>query len=480
MDDALHQARPKITVLTRDQVQAVHQRSLDILSLVGIRVDSSRAGAVFENVSGIVRQDDLVRFSPEIIDWALSVAPGEISVYDRAGNQAFHLGSSEARETAFGIGVTNLFYQEAETDEVRPFLRQDMVQGVRLGDSLSQFSLISTLGIPRDLPEYAADLYSGLDMLANTKKPLVLLVSKDDAFEPLLDLFEHLQGDLGSKPFILPYFNPITPLVLNEGTALKIMAAVQRRLPFIYNNYGMSGASTPITPFGTLALLNAELLAGLVFSQLLRQGTSVILGSLPAGFDMRSMISTYTPQTMLLNLACAEMMDFYRLPHSGTSGSCNGWGPDLSAAGTLWMNHLSSCLGKVGLAPFVGGNFDSMTFSPATVVYANEIIRQARSFARGFFFAEQKQDIEDIRRAGPGGDFLYSERTFALCRELDEGLPLWPNLSLEAWQEKGSPAAGSWLRARTGELLARARGPEDRAEITARGEAYLKDRHPGL
>ena len=475
MEDDPNQVRPVITVLSRDQMQDVHQRSVAILSSVGIRVDSSRARAVFDNVSGIMVQDDLVRFSQEIIDWALSVAPGEITVYDRAGNQAFHLGSSGAQETAFGIGVTNLFYQEAETDEIRPFLRKDMVHGVRLGDCLSQFGLISTLGIPQDLPEYAADLYSGLDMLANTQKPLALLVSKDDAFEPLLDLFEYLQGDLDSKPFILPYFNPITPLVLNEGTALKIMAAVKRGLPFIYNNYGMSGASTPVTPVGTLALLNAELLAGLVFSQLLKEGTPVILGSLPAGFDMRSMVSTYTPKTMLLNLACAEMMDFYGLPHSGTSGSCNGWGADLSASATLWMNHLSSCLGKVGLAPFVGGNFDSMTFSPATVVYANEIIRQARSFARGFSFADQELEIEDIRRAGPGGDFLYSDRTFALCRKLDEGVPLWPNLSLEAWQEKGSPTADSWLRARTGELLASARAPEDRTEITAKGEAYVKN-----
>jgi len=35
-------------------------------------------------------------------------------------------------------------------------------------------------------------------------------------------------------------------------------------------------------------------------------------------------------------------------------------------------------LGKVGLAPFVGGSFDSLAFSPALVVYSDEVIRQAR------------------------------------------------------------------------------------------------------
>ena len=57
----------------------------------------------------------------------------------------------------------------------------------------------------------------------------------------------------------------------------------------------MSGASTPITPAGTIALQNAELLAGLVFSQLVKAGTPIILGSFPATFDMKDMVNRYTP-----------------------------------------------------------------------------------------------------------------------------------------------------------------------------------------
>ena len=85
---------------------------------------------------------------------------------------------------------------------------------------------------------------------------------------------------------------------------------------------------------------------------------------------------------MLLNIACAEMMTHYGLPHSGTSGSGPGWGPDLLASGGFWMNHFSSLLGKVGLVPFVGGNFDSLAFSPAAVVYADEVIRLSSDVCR--------------------------------------------------------------------------------------------------
>ena len=51
----------------------------------------------------------------------------------------------------------------------------------------------------------------------------------------------------------------------------------------------------------------------------------MILGSLPASFDMRTMGSYYGPETMLLNLACGEMMAHYGVPHCGTSGSGGGW-----------------------------------------------------------------------------------------------------------------------------------------------------------
>jgi trimethylamine--corrinoid protein Co-methyltransferase len=238
----------------------------------------------------------------------------------------------------------------------------------------------------------------------------------------------------------------------------------------------MSGATSPITPASNLALLNAELLAGLVFSQLVKEGTPIILGSLPAGFDMRSMAGLYTPQTLLLNLACAEMMTYYELPHSGTSGSGPGWGPDLSAAGALWMNHLTGCLGKVGLAPFVGGNFDSLAFSPALVVYSDEVIRQARFFNQGFDITETSVALSEIDSIGPGGNFLMADLTVSLCRETNFSSSIWPNSTLDEWQVKGNPQADKTLRAHTRDLLEDLPVPEDHADMIARGESFIREK----
>jgi trimethylamine--corrinoid protein Co-methyltransferase len=410
-----------------------------------------------------------------LVEQALQSAPENIDMYNRGGTLAFSLGGKQELGTIYGIGVTNSWYQNPDNDSATPFTRKYVELATSLGNTLTQFDLVSTPGVIQNDDSQVGEVLATLEMMANTTKPLSILISDPEQFDMSLNMLEHLHGDLSEKPFLLPYFNPITPLVLNKDTTDKIFSTIDRGLPFIFSSYGMSGATAPISAEGTLVLLNAELLAGLVFSQLIKPGTPVILGCLPSVFEMQSMISAYTSQTMLVNLACAEMLDYYQIPHAGTSGSGTGWGSDLPASGTLWMNHLTSSIGKVGLAPFVGGNFDSQAFSPTTVVYANEVIRQIRQFGEGFLMDDTTKIFEDIDSVGPGGSFLISEATLAQYREVHEQHShIWPGYSLNQWQSEGSPDASNVLRKQTMDMLAKLKVPEDHDSILHRGETFIK------
>jgi trimethylamine--corrinoid protein Co-methyltransferase len=470
----MSEVRPIIRVLTPEQIIQVHEYSLKILSRIGLRVDSAQARNIFARAAGCSRKDNIVHISPELVEWALKAAPAIVDIYDRSGRLVFRLGDSQNSKTRFGIGVTNLYYQEPMTDEVIHFSRKHMAISSALGNALPSFDVVSTIGIVQDYPPEVSDLYGTLEMAANTTKPLVILVSEPRCFRPVLNLLEHLKGNLSARPFAIPYFNPITPLVLNGATADKIFITIERGLPFIYSNYSMSGATTPITPAGTLALLTAELLGGLVFSQLVKEGTPVILGSLPAAFEMRSMGNLYTPTSLVLNLACAEMMAHYGLPHAGASGSGSGWSADLPASGTLWINHLTGCLGRVGLAPFVGGNLGSLVFSPLLVVYANELIRQARLFGRGFSLDDASVALNEIESIGPGGNFLAADLTVKLCRQDNYDNSIWQHLTFDQWLAQGRPKAEDVLRRHTRDLLDNLRVPEDHDDLIAAGEAFIE------
>jgi trimethylamine:corrinoid methyltransferase-like protein len=463
--------KPGIGVLSPEQIEYIHTTSLRILADVGIRVDSERAVRIFKAAQGVRFIDDRrVTLQAELVEWAIQQAPATIDIYNRRGELSIRLGDAPTR---FGIGVTNLFYQDPASDEIIPFARRHMRSSVQLGNRLPCYDVISTIGILRDVVNEIADLVGLLEMLANTFKPLIILISDKEQFKPGLVLLENLVGDLSSKPFVIPYFNPVTPLIFNEATANNMLVSIERGVPIIFSNYGMAGMSTPITAAGTLALLNAELLAGLVFSQLVRPGTPVILGSLPAFFDMKTMVDFYDPQTMLLNLACAEMMAHYQIPHAGTSGSSNGWGADLVASQTLCINHLTSCLGKVGLAPFVGGCFGSKVFSPTLAVYAHEIIEQARQFAQGFDVNEETMGYEGMVKAAAAGSFLSSPQTTQLFRSAYHSSKIFPRLSLEKWQEGSQLDSMGYLRERTIELINHPEIPGDQADLLQKGEFLI-------
>lgn len=467
------QIQPKIEVLAPNQIDKVHVYALEILEKVGIRVDNEKARKLLLKAGGRLIDNNQISIDKELVSWAIDVTPSQIDIFDRSGNPAFQLNSQSNSETVFGLGVTNLFYQDPLDDSVNPFLREHVTKIARLANQLEAFDLISTPGAIRDYPAETADLYVALEMIANTEKAQMILVSDPDVFVKVLDLYEHLHGDLAKQPYLIPYFNPITPLVLNEETTTKIAHTISRGLPLVFSNYGMSGATCPITAAGTLALLTAELLAGLVYCQLLKEKTPVILGSLPSVFNMKTMGSVLAPQTMLLNLACAEMMKHYQIPHCGTSGSGAGWGADLAGSGSLWMNHLTSCLGKVGMAPFIGGNFDSLAFSPTMVVYANEIIRQSRQFAQGFLLDDRNLDLDEISAIGPGGNFLASKSTLDKCRDLSQLSDIWPGYSVENWQAAGSPKSDDVLKEKTIEIMKKAKPPKDHDELLEKGELFI-------
>jgi trimethylamine--corrinoid protein Co-methyltransferase len=191
---------------------------------------------------------------------------------------------------------------------------------------------------------------------------------------------------------------------------------------------------------------------------------------------MKGTGSFYDPASYVVDLACAEMMAHYKLPHAGTSGSGMGWGLDLIAGGHQWFNHLITCMGRVGLAPFVGDNLGSKALSPAIVTYANEIIEQARLFAGGFDLNDGTVALDEIAQIGPGGSFLTSELTLKLFRQAYHHSDMLPKLTLEDWQARGSPRAEDLIRQHCQRLLSEARAPGDHPDLMARGEAFINSR----
>jgi trimethylamine--corrinoid protein Co-methyltransferase len=462
---------PRLTMMTVEHIQEAHRNVLKVLSETGVRVDSPEILALLERKLGLKSEDRRIKFPSEIVEEAIKSVPRTIDVYDRRGEHKLKLGDDRLR---FGVGVTALFYQNPIDETLDIFTRKNFQDLVRLGSSLKHYDVISTVGIPRDVPEHLTDLYGSLEHISNTAKPLVLLVSDENRFPDVLEMFEALHGDLGSKPFILPYFNPVSPLVMNAGTVDKMKISIEHGLPVIFSNYSMAGASTPLTPAGTLTLLMAELLAGLVISQTIKKGAPILLGMLPVYFDMRTVVNFYDPQSILISVACSEMMKYYGIPHCSTSGSGTGWGMDLISADTYWMNTLALLLSSGHLAPFIGDSLTSKSISPTTIVHVHEIIDQALRLHNGFQLDDANSVISEIAKVGPGGNFLNQPSTLKNYKNGYYVSSVYPHYSMEKWREAGSPTARQVLREKTQDLMVSAPAPDDHDELMGKGEEFIK------
>jgi trimethylamine--corrinoid protein Co-methyltransferase len=467
----MNNVRPRLTLMNEEQIQEAHANVLKVLSETGVRVDSPDILQLLERKLGLKSRDQIIRFPPEVVEDAIKSAPKTIDVHDRRGEHKLKLGEDHLR---FGVGVTALYYQEPVDDKLELFTRRNFQDLVRLGSALPLYDVISTVGIVRDVKVELTDLYGSLEHISNTTKPMVLLVSDEDKFPAVLEMFEKLHGDLGAKPFIIPYFNPVSPLGMNAGTVDKMKLAIERGLPIIFSNYSMAGASTPLTPAGTLTLLMAELLAGLVISQTIKKGAPILLGMLPVYFDMRTLLNFYDPQSILVSVACSEMMKHYGIPHCSTSGSGTGWGMDLIAADTYWMNTLALLLSSGHLAPFIGDSLSSKSISPTTIVHVHEIIDQSLRFANGFQLDDVNSALNEIHKVGPGGSFLNQPSTLKNYKTGYYVSRVYPRYNMEKWLEAGAPPARQVLREKTQDLLADLPIPDDHDELIGKGEEFIK------
>ena len=478
--------KPKFTVLSSKQKRIIHENSLKILSKVGIAVKSDAARDYYLKSPYVTYENGRIKIAPELAEESIRSAPKYIDIYDRLGKRAFRLGKEKKFErnnkAIFGTGVGNLKYHHPDKDTIEQITREDIAEGTRLTHSLGSYDSVSTLGYILDGDKRTNEMYGMLEMIANTTKPLVLLNMDSRQFEPILDLTQNLRGaNLGENslekyPYVIPYFDMVSPLSMDENTGNRIIITIERFLPFIFSNYALAGGTTSLEIGDAIIDLNAELLGGLVLSQLIKKGTPLIMGSMLSFLDMKKGVEFYGENSFLANAACAEMMAFYEIPHAGTSGAGIGYGMGIKQAENYVLNMYTETTGKTGWAPFVGGSLGSSTFSSESLVYVDELIEQARRFAAGVPLDLGDRYLEELNDAIIRKNFMGAKSTHRLMRS--DGYytsKIFPRLNFDNWNNEGRPTEEEFLHWRTLEKIKTSKAPPDHDYIIEAGEKAIQE-----
>jgi trimethylamine--corrinoid protein Co-methyltransferase len=260
-------ARPGFTYLSPEEIARVHEAALEVMRDPGIRVMTEEGRRLLVEAGATLSDGDLVSFPGDLVTRALATAPKRFPIHDRTGAVRLRLGDGRCFS---GAGVTSLYYLDPRTDERREYTLDDIATSALVTDALSQIDLSSTPGVVKaseDMRVELANQHEFLRMVTNTTKPIMVLVADGPSLEDIFEMAAVVSGGVDAfreRPFVFPYLNTVSPLLLNPETCDKLLIAADWGVPVVCQAAPQTGATAPITVAGSVVLSAAESLAGLV------------------------------------------------------------------------------------------------------------------------------------------------------------------------------------------------------------------------
>jgi len=421
--------------LHQDQIDILHNASLEIMDRTGMRFFDQEALDLFKKAGAGLSDGNLVRIPSHLVEWALRTVPKNVTIFDRNRQRSMLLGGDR---TYFGVGSDCMSIYDLETGDHRKALHRDVINGVRLVDALSNMDFVMSMFLPSDVRQEDYERHQMSIMLQESTKPIIFVGMEEDSTVMAIEMAAAVAGGLQilqQYPFIINYVNVVSPFHHNGESLRRVLYAAERNLPTIYAPGSIRGTLAPMTAAGAMALNNAAQLAGLVLSQLKREGTPFILCGRGGGFmDMRTMVTLYTaPDAGPYGMDLARQ---YRVP-TFTAACTDAKTFDAQAAAETALTLFERTLNGANIIHDLGYLDCAMTGSLELVVFCNEVIEWIKRYWQPFEITEESLALDLIHETGPDGYFLETDHTLRHVR--DTWVPaLFDRSDYETWSSNGS------------------------------------------
>jgi trimethylamine--corrinoid protein Co-methyltransferase len=470
-------------VLDPEQVEAIHDASLDILEEIGIEFLSPGAAALMVGAGGNLDGDGVrLRLDRAMVLEAVAKAPSSFTLHAR----------NPAHDLTVGDGRIN-FATVASAPNAsdldggrRPGNFVDFQNLVRLGQSLNVVHMIGGYPVePTELPAATRHLDCYLSMIGLTDKlwrPYALGGGRiEDAIE-MTAIARGLDRDgLARSPSVLTNVNTNSPLRV-DGPMLDGLTELARAGQAIsVTPFTLAGAMSPITLAGSLAQQNAEALAVIAYAQIVRPGTPVIYGGFTSNVDMKSGAPAFgTPENARAVLAGGQLARRYNLPYRSSNANAANV-PDAQAAWESMMSLWSAVMSHANLIMHGAGWLEGgLVASFEKMVIDAELLQAMAVFLEPIEVNRETLALDAIREVGPGGHFFGAAHTLARY-ETAFYAPLladWRNY--ESWREAGGKTAYERANAIWKQMLTEYRPPPLDAAAQEALQAYVAKRKEAI
>ncbi|MFW6048667.1 MAG: trimethylamine methyltransferase family protein [Candidatus Bipolaricaulota bacterium] len=437
------QSNPLLNLFPEEDIDKIHAASLELLERTGVEIHHPRALELLDDAGARIHDGDLVKFPSHLIQEAVSSAPERVTVADRLGERTLFL---EGSNVYYGTGSDLKYTYDVETGERRPSTLQDIEMSARVADGLKNIDFLLTYAMANELDQEVVDLHHFYAMTKNSVKPMVLTPFSSGTTKTMLkgiyEVATEIAGgerELESNPFIILYGQFTSPFQHGEMDLERLLFCSDHNLPIVYAPTIMASASGPATLAGSLAIGNAEILAGLTISQLNNPGAPFIYGGHVAPLDPRTSVFSYgNPEWHMSSAALMQLSNRYRLPSWSTGGCTDSKLFDGQAVGEAVYSILLSGLSGANLVHDVGYLESGLAGDLNYVAALDEFIGLTRKILSGYSVDEERLAVDLIDELGPGGDFLSQRHTVEHFKE-ETWIPgLLDRQGYMSWEQEGA------------------------------------------
>lgn len=426
-------------LLTQEQVEKIHDASLEILEDVGLKVRFEPARELFK-AHGCHVEEERVKFPRAVVEKYRKLAPPSFT---------FHARDSKFDKTIPQDSPVIVTASSAPdiidpvTGRERRAESKDIARIAHLINELPGYDIFSISTLAEDAPPDQFTISRLYPAMKFCVKPLrVTTTNMKDTMSVMEMAYMAAGGEEAYKahPFLTHHYCPVvSPLTMDHLSTENVMFFARQGLPVYPTIVPNAGLTSPMSMAGTLAQGNAEFLSALMLMQMTKEGTPTIYATLGTVADMRS--GAYTSGAIecgMLHMAYAQMARFYNVPCGGYVGLTNSKLNDAQSGYETGMSGIAGLLGGMDMFN-IGGLIDALkTFDFAKAVIDDEMALMMKRMKRGISFNGDDLAVNLVKEIGPGGSFITAKHTIGRMKTEAVMTKIADRDARTIWEKKGA------------------------------------------
>ncbi|MGD2026338.1 MAG: trimethylamine methyltransferase family protein [Anaerolineales bacterium] len=471
---------PIYELLNEEGVDLIHQKSMQVLSEIGIVFYLDEARQILKE-HGAKVEGEMVYFDPDMVMEYVAKAPSEFTQLARNPENNVRIGGNQM---VFAPVYGPPFVYDLKRGR-REATLEDFQNFVKLA-YLSPYMHHSggTIVEPTDIPTDTRHLDMLYSHIAYGDKPFMGSVMSQQNAEDSVKMAEILFGEdeIRENTALVSLINISSPRRLDDRMLEALTVYARARQATIITPFILSGAMAPVSLPGTLIQQNAEALAGIAYAQMVEAGAPVIYGSFMTNVDLKSGAPVFgSPESQLGLYASAQMARRYNLPFRSGGMFASSKITDAQSAYESVMTMLPAVQGRVNFVLHAAGWLENgLTAGYEKFVLDADMLGMFFRFMKGLDLSEENLAMDSIKEVDPGGHHLGTAFTMKHFTTAFYRSELFDYNDIGQWTEEGGKSAPERAAEKVDQLLKSYEQPELDEALDEELQDYISNRKSEL